>query len=526
MDRIGDSDFSRALSRLAAGVVIVAALCFLLPLTVSSYVETTFIDKQNNAGECAVIFRDKLLLNVLVTVVAAAGLYLLSRWADGIPLRRIEAVLLLWTAALGLAFILTTKISTPWYTDSFELLRAAKAAAENDFSALEGYSLDVYFVRYPFQLGFVLYVELFLRAVTAVVPTMPEGYYFLALQGVNLLWLLLAYHALIRLSVLLLDGERSGKRTALLLFLCLPAVLSCTFLYGNIPAFACGTAALWCFASFLRERRWRDGVLTALLLALAVVLKLNLLIFFAAVLILWCLDLLRRFELRSLVCFVLCIVTVLGVRSVPQSIYERRSGRSFGDGIPMLAWMAMGFCEGHAGPGWYKEDNTVTAFYKSGNDSAATKEHARRVLSERLGDFTDDPAAALEFFSTKLVTQWNEPSYESIWLNQVHESYGEKGALYGLFCDRGEKGTLAFMNQVQQLVFLGTLSALLRLWRRKDVNACLPIVVLLGGLLYHLLFEAKSQYALPYYILLFPMAAYGWDGALEKLFAGRKKRHE
>ena len=512
MERIGESGFSRALGRLAAGVVIVAAVLLLLPLTVSAYVQTTVITTENEAGECAALVADKLWLNLAVTLVAAAGLYLLGGRIDTVPLRRIEAVLLLWTAALGLAFILTTKISAPWYTDSFHILQAARSAAGNDYSAL-----DDYFTRFPFQLGFVLYVELFLRVMLRIMPTLPEGYYFIALQGVNLLWLLLTIHALIRLAVLLLDGERSGRRTALLLFLCLPAVLSCTFLYGNIPAFACGTAALWSFASFLRDRRWRDGLLTGLLLALAVLLKLNLLIFLAAVLILWGLALVRRFELRSAVCLALCAGIVLGVRSVPQSIYERRSGRSFGDGIPMLAWMAMGFSEGHAAPGWYKEDNTVTAFRDSGNDPAATEEHARRVLSERLGDFADDPALAVRFFSTKLVTQWNEPSYESIWVNQVHGSYGEKGALYGLLCDRGERQTLGFMNQVQQLIFLGTLLSLLRLWRRKDVNACLLIVVLLGGLFYHLLFEAKSQYALPYYVLMFPMAAYGLDGAIEKL---------
>ena len=32
---------------------------------------------------------------------------------------------------------------------------------------------------------------------------------------------------------------------------------------------------------------------------------------------------------------------------------------------------------------------------------------------------------------------------------------------------------------------------------------------MLGGLLYHLLFEAKSQYALPYFVLILPIVAYG-----------------
>ena len=33
--------------------------------------------------------------------------------------------------------------------------------------------------------------------------------------------------------------------------------------------------------------------------------------------------------------------------------------------------------------------------------------------------------------------------------------------------------------------------------------------MVLGGLLYHLLFEAKSQYAVGYVLLMIPIAAYG-----------------
>ena len=65
------------------------------------------------------------------------------------------------------------------------------------------------------------------------------------------------------------------------------------------------------------------------------------------------------------------------------------------------------------------------------------------------------------------------------------------------------------MNQIQQLVFLGLLFGIIRLWRKKDLLRCLLPLILLGGLLYHLLFEAKSQYALPYFVLILPIAAYG-----------------
>ena len=66
------------------------------------------------------------------------------------------------------------------------------------------------------------------------------------------------------------------------------------------------------------------------------------------------------------------------------------------------------------------------------------------------------------------------------------------------------------MNQFQQLIFFGMLLSLFELWRRRDMESSLLPLIILGGLLYHLLFEAKSQYVLPYFVLMIPMAAFGF----------------
>lgn len=59
--------------------------------------------------------------------------------------------------------------------------------------------------------------------------------------------------------------------------------------------------------------------------------------------------------------------------------------------------------------------------------------------------------------------------------------------------------------------------------------AFLPLIVL-GGFLYHLLFEAKSLYILPYFVMLVPYAAYGLyrlvhfrPAGLGKLFRRRER---
>ena len=497
--------YTPRIEKLGAAVILILTMLFMIYLTASAFLQTTDISIADPSGEYAEIYSDNIFLNLILVCIFLAALYIFYRHGTEIKLRRLEIALLCWTFILGAAFIASVKLRAPWYSDSFYVTYAAQRAAVGDYSALENY-----FVRFPFQLGYVLYSEIFFRVAGTLIPGLPDGYYCLALQGVNLLWLLLCYHALIRISLYIYSSMRIQKLTALLLFFCFPAVLSCTFLYGNIPAFSCGTVAVWMFLAYLNRKKLKYALVFAAAMTLAVILKLNLLIFALAIAIVWVFDVIRTRSVKSLICFVLAAACVLGLKGMPQRIYEARTGKDFGDGIPMIAWMAMGFSEGHAGPGWYKEDNTVKFFTHSGNDAEATAEHAKQVISERCAEFAADPGEALHFFSTKLRTQWNEPTYESVWINQVQQSYSEKGGLYELFCGRGEQFFGGVMNQFQQLIFFGVLLSLFELWRRRVMESSLLPLIILGGLLYHLLFEAKSQYALPYFVLMIPMAAFGF----------------
>ena len=67
-----------------------------------------------------------------------------------------------------------------------------------------------------------------------------------------------------------------------------------------------------------------------------------------------------------------------------------------------------------------------------------------------------------------------------------------------------------YMDAMQTAVY--ALSALggARLMKKKDDMAALALpVTILGGALYHLLFEAKAQYAYPYMVYMLPLAAIG-----------------
>lgn len=514
MKKIAGEKFAYELERWSVLLILGLVMVFMLALTASAYLETSYLNTNDISGENIDIYSDNVFLNLILLVIYLSVAYLFYHCTDAIPKRYFELLLFGWVFCFGSVFIGTTKLAPPIYSDSFMLINAAIDASDGFY-----HNMPTYFSRFPFQLGYVLYAEVFLRVMFVVLPGLPEGYYVLGLQFINLVWLMLCYYSLLCITRCLWDDERVHKLCMLLMFFSLQPMMSCTFLYGNIPALACGTVAVWMFLKFMQEDKLRFALLCVLFLTAAVALKLNLMIFLVAIGALWLVKLVKKFSLKSCLCLVLAAVCALTLSKIPQAVYEKRSGYEFGEGIPMVAWLAMGMSEGHAAAGWYKEDHTVTAFKESGNDPDLTGEKAKTAIAERLGFFGENPREAMSFFAEKLRSQWNEPSYDSIWLNQVFTSYSEKGGIYSLLCDKGERLTVGFMNQHQQLVFLGMLMGIIALVRKRDILSCILPLIILGGLMYHLLFEAKSQYALPYFILMMPVAAMG----LSAFFEGLKK---
>ena len=74
------------------------------------------------------------------------------------------------------------------------------------------------------------------------------------------------------------------------------------------------------------------------------------------------------------------------------------------------------------------------------------------------------------------------------------------------------------MNAAQNVVFGLSAVGGARLMKKKDDMAALALpVTILGGTLYHLIFEAKAQYAYPYMVYMLPLAAAGLCALAEKL---------
>ena len=141
------------------------------------------------------------------------------------------------------------------------------------------------------------------------------------------------------------------------------------------------------------------------------------------------------------------------------------------------------------------------------------KAQAAADIASRLTWMRENPALAAKFYREKLLTMWLDPAYESVWMGAVSDKTGTmNGLAHMIYRDDTpiRRAMTAYMNAAQNVVFGLSAVGGARLMKKKDDMAALALpVTILGGTLYHLIFEAKAQYAYPYMVYMLPLAAIG-----------------
>lgn len=494
---------SNGFPRVCARGILALTLLFMAFLLPMSMIRTTGMSTGGVGGEIVTFNYDNFFLNSIVLVICTATVYIICRLISHVKASHVTFVMALWLAALGVLFVCSAKLQPS--EDSYVITFFARQAAKGDLS----YYND-YFKNFPYQLGFALYEELFFRAFMRVMPGAPEGFSSLALQILNALCLALGCVCTVKSARYIFKSDDVERVTAVLFMFFLPGILFSTYMYGVIPGYAAASAGVLFFLRFAERDKITDAVFCALFTALAVILKLNCMVFFIAIMIVWLIVFIKKPRIKSALLMIFTLLVVLGCKDLPQKYYESRMDISFGDGVPRVCWMAMGVSEGKSCSGWYDRRYTTDLYFAENYDRAATSEKAREVIGERFEYFKSEPREGRRFFSRKLLSQWNEPTYQGLWTNQVRKSYSESGTVHSLICQTFARRLTQLMNYYQQLIFFGFTLGLILLIRRGDIKTVLLPLVILGGLIYHLLFEAKSQYALTYFMLMLPVASYGF----------------
>lgn len=359
-----------------------------------------------------------------------------------------------------------------------------------------------YAYTYPSQNGLILFFAAVASIFRDVTPYV--------LQALNIVFLIAGNLYLCRLFRGIF-GEKSFNGTAFLIIAFLPFTFYITFVYGTIPGFFCSSAALYYEYRFLKTGKWKFFFFSALLICAAIILKSNYLIVLAAMVIYLLTCSLFRKKLSFLGAAVLMVFLYMGSGRAVNLYLKTVIGVPVESGIPMLAWVEMGLQEGSRAPGWYNGYN-VRVFSQNESHPDATLVAVKEDLKETIQGFLKNPNDAKIFFLKKAASIWAEPTFQSLWIQEIKgDSWLTPEFTESLFDEGGILNRLyvGFYNYVQTLVYIGAL--LFLLLRRKSVTwlQMMPAVIFIGGFLFHMVWEAKGQYSVCYFVLLIPYAVLG-----------------
>lgn len=373
-----------------------------------------------------------------------------------------------------------------------------------------------YLAIYPFQLGYITYLRILEHFSTNI-----RFFYF-----VNVM-LMLGINYLLYLIVKLItkNNRLSLNWTMLLSFLFLPELFFTLFVYGNIPGLMACLGAVYFGMKMIVEESQKvlSGSCCSLLFVLAYQLKSNYQIAVIALGIVFVLHAIKSHNYWFITIPFMTFALMLGSNKLVTAAYEAESGYKVQKGLPMITYVAMGLqphnTEGR-GPGWY-DDYTLNLYRSENLNSQKTAQAAKRKIKLELSYYVRNPKKARDFFINKFISTWADPTFQSVWLAPYSERPRTRllrNIYYSNYLPWNHHPQISWYQKSMKVIaawcnFLVVTVLVLAMgfmfYQRKELNpyAAFAVLYLIGGMMFHLIWETKSEYVFQYFICLIPTAS-------------------
>lgn len=248
--------------------------------------------------------------------------------------------------------------------------------------------------------------------------------------------------------------------------------------------------------------------------------------------------------LRAVLLGVMFVVLTKGAQSAVNFGTARAAGiEKMPEGVPSAAYFAMGMEETEGKYGWYNGRN-VGLFRDAGYDREQTVLDARETMKASIGEFQNSKRYLIRFYAGKFLSQWGDPTCVS--MREMEETRRHTGELPklvdSLIFGTGSRILQWGMNVTHSLIYLGLIVYLLSVAGaalRKKQKLRMPaqngqqtqngqqaqkqgqrlrtvsepeillVLFLVGGMLFHQIWEASGRYTMRYYLTMLPLAAWG-----------------
>lgn len=490
--------------KIGFGIVGITGAAVMLLLAVCALVDTWYM--MPGGEEVSFHKGDSVMGNLLAAVVCCIlfrALLCLERRLDTGKRRLVSeglgALAALWALSVSLWWIFSAE-RLPMGDQAF-IYGGASYFRYGNFSFLEP---GGYCHIYPYQLGQISLVELLYHVV--------EPFQYRPLHVINALAVAGIVYTGYRLVREWSDSISVEALYCLMISLCFPLFFYASWVYGDILSIF---FALLGFLFLCRyEKKEKAGYLAGMVLTftLAQLVRQSTTIIYVALTLVTLVHLIRKRDKKLPAAVVLSVVLSLALFAGIYRMYEMRSGLERSKGVPTVVTLAMGMQESRRGCGW--DNNYQKDVY---NESLFNYEQMRETgageIKDRVLFFAQNPIYAAEFYGKKILSQWSGPLYQSVFFTTDYQQSRppEAGTLADRISGPAFWTVLDICDRIQFVVYLGMFFwFLLAVKRESGILRQLAAVVVIGGFIFSLLWEAKTRYILPYYLFMFPCAAVGY----------------
>lgn len=405
---------------------------------------------------------------------------------------------------LGMVWILITRLSP--ISDQYKILNIAEQMTIGNYSQFQ--TNTGYLWRYPDQMGIILYY-FFITLIFG-------NYNYLVIQICNLIAAAFTLIVIKKLSHLLWEEENgwTGILIQLSYMLFVPYLFYITFIYGTTLGFSFSIMAIYMEVLFIRQRDIKAAILSAIFIGLAVIFKTNSIIMLIAMVLFLFYDLfIEHKEYKKSILFLVMIITFQFFFTQGIHLFmSNKSGYEVSEGMPKLNWVAMALQESRYAPGTWN-GYSVSLYEKANYDYEDANQLAVESIKKTLHSFWNDKSEAVRWLGRKQAAQWNEPCFGAIEISRNRTGYSNIPK-FAKSVINGRLGyyIIIYQNYLQTIILFGCLMYFI-LTKSKNIKRETLIlgVVMMGGFLFHIFWEAKNQYVLPYFWIIIPYCVKGYQ---------------
>lgn len=464
--------------------------------------------------EILTIYEDSVIKNILVFLAVfllygALSLILFRNKDEEQKRKFVRCFAIVETLLIGI--VLTVWVTATQFgqsRDAKQVYSITRNFLKGDYSFME----TNYIQGFQQQLNLVFLEELVLRI----------GGDYRVFQYLNVICIMAIVFCLYRITDKLFKNQIVNFYCLVSVAGFLPMHLYVNLVYGDICSIALSLVAIWALLTWCDTKQKRYIPIIVLALTIAALARKNTLIIVLAILICLAIYAWREWEWRAVLIGALVTVVMFGSMQMIPTMYEKRSRIELGDSMPSILWIGMGMQGNWGGHGVYNAYNE-SIFWAAGNDAKKATEYALVDIRERLQEFVQDPEMAQDFYKNKMLEQWGETTYGSmtLTLDDSKEITGlvesvYKGVLQGMFIN--------LQNYYAFVIYFGVILFLIvSIRKRNHIWQVFPLVIVVGGIMFSIIWETKSRYVFGYVICMIPYMAYGVWAIQEKLLSFLKK---